>query len=77
MSRSSFSKLLPHTDDTASYFSFYDVCDKIGIVIGTLSFGLIADLLGGMRNSTLGLVTYFIVGLLLLIRLRKKDFMLA
>jgi uncharacterized membrane protein YuzA (DUF378 family) len=46
-------------------------------VIGTLSFGLIADLLGGMRNSTLGLVTYFIVGLLLLIRLRKKDFMLA
>jgi UMF1 family MFS transporter len=68
---------LPHTEDTASYFSFYDVCDKIGIVIGTLSFGLIADFLGGMRNSTLGLVTYFILGLLLLIRLRKKDFMLA
>jgi UMF1 family MFS transporter len=77
LSRSSFSKLLPHTADTASYFSFYDVCDKIGIVIGTLSFGLIADLLGGMRNSTLGLITYFIIGLLLLFRLRKKDFMLA
>jgi UMF1 family MFS transporter len=44
LSRSTYSKLLPNTEDTASYFSFYDVCDKIGIVIGTLSFGLIADL---------------------------------
>lgn len=77
LSRSSFSKLLPHTADTASYFSFYDVCDKLGIVIGTLSFGLIADLLGGMRNSTLGLVTYFILGLVLLLRMRKKDFQIS
>lgn len=74
MSRSSYSKLLPVTVDTASYFSFFDVCDKVGIVIGTLSFGLIADLLGGMRNSTLGLCVYFIVGLLLLFRLSRKDF---
>jgi UMF1 family MFS transporter len=73
LSRSTYSKLLPHTTDTASYFSFYDVCEKVGIVIGTLSFGLIADLLGGMRNSTLGLVFYFIIGLFLLLRLNKKD----
>jgi UMF1 family MFS transporter len=73
LSRSTYSKLLPHTTDTASYFSFYDVCDKVGIVIGTLSFGLIADMLGGMRNSTLGLVFYFIIGLFLLLRLNKKD----
>ncbi len=73
LSRSTYSKLLPHTSDTASYFSFYDVCDKVGIVIGTLTFGLIADLMGGMRNSTLGLVLYFIIGLLLLLRLTKKD----
>jgi len=74
MSRSSYSKLLPHTEDTASYFSFYDVCEKLGIVIGTLSFGLIADWMGSMRSSALALSVYFLVGLLLLLRLRRKDF---
>ena len=68
LSRSTYSKLLPITNDTASFFSFYDVCDKVGIVIGTLSFGLIAQLLGGMRNSTIGLSAFFIVGLILLLR---------
>lgn len=71
LSRSTYSKLLPNTTDTASFFSFFDVCDKVGIVIGTLSFGVIAQMLGGMRNATLGLACYFIVGLLLLLRLRK------
>jgi UMF1 family MFS transporter len=43
LSRSTYSKLLPHLlNDTASYFSFFDVCDKLGIVIGTLSFGMIS-----------------------------------
>jgi len=71
LSRSTYSKLLPPTEDTASYFSFYDVCEKIGIVIGTLSFGFVAEHLGGMRNSTIGLSIYFIIGLLLLSRLNK------
>ena len=74
LSRSTYSKLLPITEDTASYFSFFDVCEKVGIVIGTLSFGLVADQLGGMRNSTIALSIYFIIGLLLLLRLSKKDF---
>jgi UMF1 family MFS transporter len=71
MSRSTYSKLLPETEDTASYFSFYDVCEKVGIVIGTLSFGIIAESLGGMRNSTIGLSVYFIIGFILLTRLKK------
>ncbi len=74
MSRSTYSKLLPETQDTASYFSFYDVCEKLGIMIGTLSFGLIAQLMGGMRNSALGLSCYFIVGLVLLLRIKRKEF---
>ena len=74
LSRSTYSKLLPKTEDTASYFSFFDVCEKVGIVIGTLSFGLVADQLGGMRNSTIALSIYFIIGLLLLLRLSKNDF---
>ena len=67
MSRSTYSKLLPETKDTASYFSFYDVCDKIGTVIGTITFGYVAEIFDGMRNSILALMGYFIIGLILLL----------
>jgi UMF1 family MFS transporter len=66
LSRSTYSKLLSETTDTASYFSFYDVCDKIGTVIGTLSFGYVSEFLGGMRNSVLALMIFFITGFILL-----------
>jgi Permeases of the major facilitator superfamily len=72
MSRSTYSKLLPPTKDTASYFSFYDVCDKVGTVIGTLSFGFVSEFLGGMRNSVLALMTFFIIGGILLIFVEQK-----
>jgi UMF1 family MFS transporter len=74
MSRSTYSKLLPPTKDTASYFSFYDVCDKIGTVIGTLSFGYVAEFFGGMRNSVLSLMAFFIIGgtLLIFVNTKKK-----
>lgn len=74
MSRSTYSKLLPPTQDTASYFSFYDVCEKIGIVIGTLTFGLVAQLMGGMRNAALALAVYFVLGLLSILFIGKKHF---
>ena len=73
MSRSTYSKLLPETLDTASYFSFYDVCDKIGTVLGTLSFGYVAEFLGGMRNSVLALMGFFVIGLVLLIFVKMKP----
>jgi len=72
MSRSTYSKLLPETKDTASYFSFFDVCDKIGTVIGTLSFGYIAEVFDGMRNSVLALMIYFIIGLILLLFVNRN-----
>ena len=74
MSRSTYSKLLPETKDTASYFSFFDVCDKMGTVIGTLAFGSVGEFLGGMRNSVLTLMVFFIIGLILLLFVdMKKD----
>jgi UMF1 family MFS transporter len=73
LSRSTYAKLLPPTHDTASFFSFYDVCEKIGIVIGTSTFGYIANSLGGMRNATLALGGYFLIGLMLLLPLLKKN----
>lgn len=73
MSRSTYSKLLPETTDTASYFSFFDVCDKVGTVIGTLSFGYVAEFMGGMRNSVLALMLFFVIGLVLLTFVKSKK----
>lgn len=73
LSRSTYSKLLPETKDHASYFSFYDVLEKLGIVIGTFSFGFIEGVTGGMRNSIFALGAFFIVGLLLLWRVPKQK----
>lgn len=67
LSRSTYAKLMPETKDTTSFFSFFDVTEKIAIVIGMFSFGFITELAGGsQRNSVLALMVFFIIGLLLL-----------
>ncbi|HXC05130.1 MAG TPA: MFS transporter [Bacteroidia bacterium] len=73
LSRSTYSKLLPETQDHASYFSFFDVCEKIGIVIGMLSVGLIERVTGSMRNSILALIVFFVVGFILLLTIPKSK----
>lgn len=73
LSRSTYSKLMPSTNDTASFFSFYDVTEKIAIVIGIFTFGYIDELLG-MKNSVLSLIVFFVIGLIaLLITYRKQS----
>ncbi|ULQ56386.1 MFS transporter [Flavihumibacter rivuli] len=71
MSRSTYSKLLPETKDTTSFFSFYDVTEKIAIVIGIFTFGLLEELTGSMRNSIIALGTFFILGLVALFYTKK------
>ncbi len=66
LSRSTYAKLMPETRDTASFFSFYDVSEKIAIVIGMFSFGFITELTGSQRNSVLALMIFFIVALVFL-----------
>ena len=73
LSRSTYSKFLPKTDDTASFFSFYDVSEKIGIVIGMVIYGFIDQITGSMRNSIVFLTVFFVVGLILLIRIPKQS----
>ena len=73
MSRSTYSKFLPETKDHASYFSFFDVLEKIGIVIGTFLFGFIQGVTGDMRNSVLVLILFFVVGFLLLLFVPKNE----
>jgi MFS transporter, UMF1 family len=66
LSRSTYAKLMPQTKDTTSFFSFYDVTEKIAIVIGMFSFGYINEFTGSQRNSVLALVVFFILGLFIL-----------
>ncbi|MEP7163872.1 MAG: MFS transporter [Ferruginibacter sp.] len=73
LSRSTYAKLMPETKDTTSFFSFYDVTEKIAIVIGMFSFGYINELTGSQRNSVLALMTYFIIGLLILVSALSKQ----
>lgn len=63
LSRSTYSKLMPPTKDTASFFSFYDVTEKIAIVIGMFSFGYINEITRSQRMSVLTLMVFFILGL--------------
>jgi UMF1 family MFS transporter len=74
LSRSTYAKLMPSTHDTASFFSFYDVTEKVAIVIGMFSFGFIQQLTGNMRNSIIGLIVFFLTGLIILfITLQKQK----
>lgn len=73
LTRSTYSKLLPETDDTASFFSFYDVTEKIGMVIGVFLFGFVEFMTGDIRQSVLSVMVFFIAGVLLLKWVPKED----
>jgi UMF1 family MFS transporter len=73
LSRSTYSKLLPATEDNTSFFSFYDVMEKLGMILGTITFGLISELVGGMRPSILSLIIYFVLGFFILFSMRRQK----
>ena len=62
LSRSTYSKLMPPTKDTASYFSYYDLTEKIAIVIGMFTFGFVSQISGSMKNAIIFLIIFFILG---------------
>jgi UMF1 family MFS transporter len=72
LSRSTYSKLMPETKDTASFFSFYDVTEKFAIVIGLFVFGFIEGI-SSIRQSILSLIIFFVVGLILLLFTHAKQ----
>jgi len=87
LSRSTFSKILPEVKDTATYFSFYDISEKVAIVVGLFMFGYLEELgqneffsqfqyLKGMRLSIVSLVVFFLGGILLLLRVPKEEVLL-
>ena len=72
LSRSTYSKLIPKTEDTTSFFSFYGVTEKIGIIVGMSLFGVIDQITGSMRNAILVFMIFFIAGALMLFRVPQK-----
>jgi UMF1 family MFS transporter len=73
LSRSTYAKFLPETKDHASYFSFYDVTEKIGIVTGTFFFGFMEYMMDDIRGSILSVIFFFAVGMLMIFRVPKDE----
>lgn len=73
LSRSTYSKFLPKTQDTTSYFSFYDVSEKVGLVIGLTLYALIAEFSESVRNSVIFLGALFLLGVILLLRVPERQ----
>jgi UMF1 family MFS transporter len=74
LSRSTYSKLLPETKDHATFFSFYDVTEKIAIVFGMFVFGLLVSLTDSMQYSVLFLAFFFVISFVLLTFVRKTKY---
>lgn len=73
LSRSTYSKMLPDTDDPTTYFSFYDVMEKLATTLGMFSIGLLEAITGDLRNSALALTVFFAIGLVQIFRVRRVE----
>ena len=73
ISRSTFSKMIPKTQNTTSYFSFYDVTQKVSIVIGMSLFAFVDQITGSMRNSILVFLVFFLLGAYLLSKIKIRN----
>jgi len=71
--RSTYSKFLPETTDTASYFSFYDATEKIGIVLGTAFFGAMEYFFENIRYSVFSVAAFFVIGIIFLVLVPKNE----
>lgn len=75
LARSTYSKLIPEdTYDNATYFSFYDVTEKLAIVMGTLSFGLVMSYTKSMRSSVLVLAIFFLLSFIVISFMKKTKY---
>lgn len=73
LARSTYSKLLPETNDHTTYFSFFDVTEKLAIVIGTFVYGLLFAITGSMQWSILCLAVFFLLSFIIISTLKKTK----
>ncbi len=74
LSRSTYSKLLPKTQDHATYFSFFDVTEKVATMAGMFTMFVIEETTGDLRNAALGLMAFFLLGFIQLLRIPKTKY---
>ena len=74
LSRSTYAKLLPETEDTTTYFSFYDVFEKSALFLGLVIYGLLIEYSGGMKSSALAMGVSFAISFVILLfyKMEKK-----
>lgn len=74
LSRSTYAKLLPETNDTTTYFSFYDIFEKFALFLGLVIYGVLIEYTGGMKTSALAMGVSFAIsfGILLFYKMEKK-----
>ncbi len=72
LSRSTYSKLIPKTKETTSFFSFYEVTEKVGVIIGIITFGFLDQITGSLRSSITFFLVVFLLGAILLLRIPKS-----
>lgn len=73
LARSTYSKMLPETTDHTSFFSFFDVMEKLATAAGTFSFGIIEAITGNMRASVVAIAIFFIIGLFFILTIPKTS----
>ena len=73
LARSTYSKLLPKTEDHASYFSFFDVTEKIALVIGMVTFGVLNSMIS-IQSSVLALAVFFLAAFIVFSRIKKTKY---
>ena len=74
LTRSTYSKLLPDTEDHATFFSFYDVTEKIAIVLGTAVYGFLYAVTDSMQWSVLALALFFLASFIIISTLKKTKY---
>jgi UMF1 family MFS transporter len=74
LARSTYSKLLPETEDNTSYFSFFDVTEKIALVVGMITYGILISLTGSMQWSVLALAIFFLASFITISTMRKTKY---
>jgi MFS transporter, UMF1 family len=73
LARSTYSKMLPETTDHTSFFSFFDVMEKLASAAGTFSFGLIEAITGNMRAGVVAIGIFFIIGLAFIMMIIRRK----
>ncbi len=73
LSRSTYAKLVPNTEDTTTYFSFFDVFEKIAIILGTFLIGLMIEQFGNMRLGVLSMALFFAMGMYFIRKFKKVN----